>query len=66
VKTLYQDNERISSEKEVLGKEIASLKESTSSLRKKLKKQEEEICNHKSEVKKLTNHTEDKIAEYLR
>lgn len=66
VKTLYQDNERISTEKEVLAKEIASLKESTSNLRKKMKKQEEEISNHKSELKKLTINTEDKIGEYLR
>jgi hypothetical protein len=31
-----------------------------------MKKQEEEISNHKSELKKLTINTEDKIGEYLR
>jgi hypothetical protein len=38
---LYQDNERISGEKEEMGKEVAVLKESTSTLKKRLKKQEE-------------------------
>jgi chromosome segregation ATPase len=66
VKTLYQDNERISGEKEALAKEVASLKDGSSALRKKLKKQEDEISNHRNELKKLTLSTEDRFAEYLK
>jgi hypothetical protein len=66
VKTLYQDNERISSEKEALSKEAISLKEGTSSLKKRLKRQEDDILNHKNELKKLTLATEEKLAEYSR
>lgn len=66
VKTLYQDNERLSAEKEAASKEVAVLREGSSSLKKRLKKQEEDILNHKNELKKLTATTEERIAEYLR
>ena len=66
VKTLYSDNERISHEKEGLSKEVASLKESVGGLRKKLKRQEDEVTNHKNELRKLTAATEDKLSEYLK
>lgn len=66
VKTLYQDNERLSVEKEALGKEVAVLKEGASAMRKKLKKQEDEISSHRSELKKLTSTAEERVAELLK
>lgn len=65
VKTLYQDNERISTEKESMGREISGLKEQASTLRKKLKRQEEEILGHRRQLQQLTASTEQKIGEYL-
>ena len=47
VKTLYQDNERISHEKEHLNKEMMNAKENSSNLKRRLKKQEEDISTHK-------------------
>lgn len=66
VKTLYQDNERLSAEKEALGKEVSVLKEGASAMRKKLKKQEDEISSHRSELKKLTSTAEERVAEMLK
>jgi hypothetical protein len=43
-----------------------SLRESTSGLRKKLKRQEDDIVSHKNELKKLTSATEDKLGEYAK
>ena len=66
VKTLYQDNERISIEKENISKEMISLKEGNTGLKKRLKRQEDDILNHKNELKKLTATAEDKLGEYAK
>lgn len=66
IKTLYSDNERISSEKESLSKELVSAKESGNAAKKKLKRQEEEMSHHKSELKKLTSIAEERLNEYLK
>lgn len=47
-----------------MGKEIAALKESASGLKKRLKRQEDEVLNHKNELKKLMTATEQKLEQY--
>jgi hypothetical protein len=48
VKTLYTDNQKIVKEKQDFVKEVAVLKEQVVSLKKKIKRQEEEMANHKT------------------
>ena len=47
-----------------MGKEIAALKESASGLKKRLKRQQDEVLNHKNELKKLMTATEQKLEQY--
>ena len=58
MKTLYEDNEKISKEKQNLNQELVALKEQNNSLKKKIKRQEEELGNNKTDLQKLTNMAE--------
>ena len=45
---------------------MISLKEGNTGLKKRLKRQEDDILNHKNELKKLTATAEDKLGEYAK
>lgn len=66
IKTLYEENERLGTEKTQLSKEAASSKEALVTLKKKYKRQEEEIGGYKSDIRKATEMAEERLEDYIK
>ena len=53
-------------EKQGVTKELTSLKETYNALKRKNRRQEDEMSTHKQELNKLTNLAEERLSEYAR
>lgn len=65
IRGLYAETEGFLQEKKALAKEITTLKETNSSLKKKLKKAEEESTLYRQDIKKITDINEEKLDSYM-
>lgn len=66
VKTLFSDNQKIVRQKQQMNKQVIVLRQQIGVLKKKIKKQQDEMSNHKIELQKLSNLAEQRLNEYLK